>query len=306
MEMPDLTASESRRGIVEAYNRWAFAKELEFKTIDDILEMTIHNDGKHIHVEWREEKGLKYNSTAHDDMEELLKKDPSAKDGPPAEVWVNGVFEGVLHGEMSLSPLLLAIKRATGPGTQMSYYRYDGLIRIEKYFRGMLRKHQVFEHIMDNFIALEDPEIWDSRTLIGTATVRDWIMGGELTSRLHVEELENGDVKFVRPLYNDDVSTADRHFRLFKGRDDVKIAMVKKELDRLRYLASLKHPFVAQKWGEGKGTSATPEKREGDDIFLIDRVPDATEESSVSSNVIFLDEPQESKALSHASSTFSD
>jgi hypothetical protein len=302
--LPDLNAPESRRGIVEAYNRWAFAKELGFRTSDDILELTVHNDRKHIQVEWKESGDLKYTATAHDHMDELLQNDPAAKGGEAAEVWVNGVYEGTLNGEMSVSLLLLAIKRATGPGTRMSYYRYEGLIRIEKYFRGMLRKHQVFEHIMDNLIALEDPEVLDSKTLIGTATVVDWIMGGQLTSRLHVEVLENGDLKFVRPLYNDDISTADRHFGLFKGRDDVKIAMIHKELERLRYLASLKHPFVPKKWGDPKADEETQQHK--NDVILMDKVPDTMDDSSVSSSVVFLEDAEESPALSHASSTFSD
>lgn len=307
--LPDhhhLDAPESRRGIVEAYNRWAFAKELEFKTSQEILELTLHNDGKHIQVQWKETNDSPtYTSTAHDDMEEMLKNDPAVKQGGhAAEVWINGVYEGTLNGEMGLSPLLLAIKRATGPGTRMVYYRYEGLIRIEKYFRGMLRKHQVFEHIMDNLIALEDPEILDSKTLIGTATVGDWIMGGQLTSRLHVEELENGDVKFVRPLYNDDVSTADRHFGLFKGRDDDKIAMVKKELQRLRFLASLKHPFVPKKWEDSPTDQAT-EQHMGT-VVLMDKVPNSMDDASVCSSVVFLEDTEESPSLSHASSTFSE
>jgi hypothetical protein len=308
LQVDYLDAPENRRGIVEAYNRWAFAKELEFKSTDDILGLTVHKDGKHIQVEWKKDTGggdLPYTATAHDLMEELLKNDPAAKGGELAEVWVNGVYEGTLDGEMSLSPLLLAIRRATGPGTRMSYYRYEGLIRIEKYFRGMLRKHQVFEHIMDNLIALEDPEILDSKTLIGTATVADWIMGGQLTSRLHVEVMENGDVKFVRPLYNDDISTADRHFGLFKGRDDVKIAMVRKELDRLRYLASLQHPFESKKWGaDSKADKETQQHK--NDVILMDKVPDTMDDLSVSSSVVFLEDTEDSPALSHASSTFSD
>ena len=31
----------SRRGLVEAYNRWAYSKQLEFKTVDDIEDVTV-------------------------------------------------------------------------------------------------------------------------------------------------------------------------------------------------------------------------------------------------------------------------
>lgn len=252
----------SRRGLVEAYNRWAYSKQLEFKTVDDIENVTVvHNkkkkedDSIHLRVEWKvgPTPNLEpFQYSTPNDMEAWIKNDPAAQSSqnPPAEVWVNGVYEGTLNGEMSLSPILLAIKNAQqGAGTTLCVKRYSsssrgGLIRIEKYFRGMLRKHQVFEHIVDNLIAMEDPEILDSNTtMIGTATLPDWIMGGDLTSRLHIHEMENGDVQFLRPLYFDDVGTADRRIVLSQSRDPEKVAIVKKEIERLRYLATLQHPF---------------------------------------------------------------
>lgn len=291
--MPNLDAPETRRGIVEAYNRWASSKELEFKTVDDVEDVILHNDGIHIQVEWRE-LHRPCRVTKHDDMEALLKQDAATNGGDPAEVWVNGVYEGLLNGEMSLFPLILAIKRANGPGTQLSFCRYEGLIRIEKYFRGMLRKNQVFEHVMDNLITLEDVEVLDSKTLIGTSTLNDWIMGGNLTSRLHVEELDNGDIKFVRPLYNDDIHTADRRFGLFKGRDDDKIALVQKELHRLRFLATLKHPFSCRKITK----QAQKEERTLNNFgtIIVDRVPQEMD-ASVSTSVI-LDEAEASMLAS--------
>lgn len=47
----------------------------------------------------------------------------------------------------------------------------------------------------------------------------------------------------MRPLHNDDISTSDRKFDLKKGQDDEKIALVQAELERLRQLAALDHPF---------------------------------------------------------------
>jgi hypothetical protein len=257
---------------VEAYNRWAYSKQLEFKTVDDINHVTVVQQNKkkkkkdagiHLLVEWKvptSNSSEPFQYSTPKDMEGWIKNDPAAAQSyyqnPPAEVWVNGVHEGTLNGEMSLSPILLAIKNAQqeGSGTTLCVKRYSssssssssrgGLIRIEKYFRGMLRnKHQVFEHILDNLIAMEDPEILDSKTLIGTATLPDWIMGGNLTSRLHIHELENGDVQFLRPLYLDDIGTADRRVVLSNHRDPVLVAIVKKEVERLRYLATLQHPF---------------------------------------------------------------
>lgn len=298
--MPNLDAPETRRGIVEAYNRWASAKELDFKTVDDIVDLIVHSDGRHVQVEWLE-TNRPCRVTRNEDMDALLKQDPAANGGDPAEVWVNGVYAGLLDGEMSLFPLILAVKRATGPGTTLSHCRYEGLIRIEKYFRGMLRKHQVFEHVMDNLITLEDIEVLDSKTLIGTSTLADWIMGGHLTSRLHVEELENGDFKFIRPLYNDDVNTADRRFGLFQGRDDDKLTMVRKELDRLRFLATLKHPFNLTVTNHSQKEETTPNEVS---TIIMDRIPQEMD-TSISSS-IFLDEADESLKSSHSRSTLSE
>jgi len=233
---------EKRRGIVNAYNRWAYAKELDFKTIHDIQNIQAH--GKHLAVEWKKDSTTSWRITRDSDVQDMLKKDPAANEGPSADVWVNGVDVGTLNGSMSLFPILMAIKQATGPGTQLAYKRAEGCIRIEKYFRGMIRKHQLFEHIMDNLIAMEDPQVLGPKKLIGTATLPDWIMGGELTSRLHIEETAEGDLKFTRPLYNDDVATTDRRYSLVKGQDDDKIAIVRVELDRVRHLAGVQHPVA--------------------------------------------------------------
>ena len=83
-------------------------------------------------------------------------------------------------------------------------------------------------------------------TLIGTATLPDWIMGGDLPSRLYTQiDKKEGNVLFLRPLYNDDLGTVDRRFRLKKGVDDEMIAIVKKEVERLCFLAKLPLPYPA-------------------------------------------------------------
>ena len=38
---------------------------------------------------------------------------------------------------------------------------------MERYFRGRPYDEELFEHVMDNLYALEDPEIIDDRTVIG-------------------------------------------------------------------------------------------------------------------------------------------
>jgi hypothetical protein len=50
-------------------------------------------------------------------------------------------------------------------------------------------------------------------------------------------------IRFLRPLYNDDIDTTDRRFELVYGTDDEKIALVETELQRLGQLAELSHPL---------------------------------------------------------------
>ena len=173
-------------------------------------------------------------------MKDLLSMDKAATgEGEPADVWINGVFVMTLTPE-TLEPVLETLSKTASP--KLCFRRLDGLIRIERYFVGMVRGQQVFEHIVDNLYAMEDPEIIDKHTLIGTATLPDWIMGGELTSRICVQELGNGNIKFLRPLRNDDIKTSDRTLELRTGKDDGKIGLVRHELKRLRWLASMNFP----------------------------------------------------------------
>jgi hypothetical protein len=124
---------------------------------------------------------------------------------------------------------------------------HDGccdIVRIERQFWGQVRGQEVYEHILDCLYALEDPQLVDEHTVIGTTTVPDWIMGGDLTSRLWVrEDPHSGNILFLRPLYKDDITTTDRRYELQTGRDDAKIRTVRHELERIRYLASLPDPY---------------------------------------------------------------
>ena len=238
----NLDEPQVRKGIVEAHNRWCFAKSLEFKHVNDILSLSRSNG--HIVVEWKDTPRSIETETRHQDIVNLIENDDSAQiNGPQAEVWVNGEFISVLDGPDTLDPVLEALSRIKS--VKVSLKRSDGLIRVERYFMGGLRdRQQVFDHIMDNLIALEDPQIIDEQILIGTATLPDWIMGGNLTSRLWIQELPNQNILFLRPLRNDDINTSDRKFELIKGQDDEKVQQVQKELKRLRMLAFVKHPFV--------------------------------------------------------------
>jgi hypothetical protein len=309
----DWPSPSCHRGLVEAYNRWAYSKEQEFKTIQDIQDITVHSDGIHVQVEWKIPNFVPYQYCTPDDVESWITDEAQRMDDESsAEVWVNGVYEGRLNGEISsLSAIRLAIQRAQCPGTTLCVKRYSdgGLIRVEKYFRGMLRKRQqVFEHIIDNLIALEDPEILDSKTLIGTATLPDWIMGGNLTSRLHIREMENGDLQFVRPLYNDDIGTSDRKFVLSKSSGDAdKIAVVTKELERLRYLATLQHP-LARKMKTEKPLPEFSNEEAKTVIFDLNNVPadvvlQDREDRSGSSSIVLLSGGENAKTLSDAGSS---
>jgi len=170
---------------------------------------------------------------------------------PPPQVWINGNYHGILTPD-SVPRVLQAVQECASRKLCFKTSTTDSddgqpelwMIRVDRYFRGGLyHRDEVFDHTMDNLIALEDPKILDDKTLIGTATLPDWIMGGMLTSRLYVEELDNGNVLFLRPLYADNIETSDRRFKLIRGGpDDPKIAQVRRELKRLRYLAELPDP----------------------------------------------------------------
>jgi hypothetical protein len=234
----DLESTEVRRGIVEAYNRWCFAKDLPFHRVEDIAQ--ISKSDHHVHVQWnhvqRDERHIR-----NQDIKELIKLDDALNGGPPAEVWINGDFVSILTPD-TLHEVLEAVARIQS--VKVCFKRSEGMIRIEKYFRGMIRAYQVFDHLMDNLYALEDPEILNDSTIIGTATLPDWIMGGNLTSRLWVQQTPEGDILTLRPLREDDVSTSDRTYRLVKGQDDDKIAIMTEELTRLRHLSSLPSPVA--------------------------------------------------------------
>ena len=170
-----------KRGIVEAHNRWAFAREENFAKVEDIDGLSLDKDGEHITVDWKptlrerlfQEEGFIAS------MADVIKKDPAAvQGGEVAEVWINGMFVGTLCGPETVLPILEALSNVTS--RRLAYKRSaDGIIRIERYFGSYLRqKNEIFDHVMDNLIAMEDIEALDTDTLIGTATLSDWIMGG--------------------------------------------------------------------------------------------------------------------------------
>lgn len=241
------SSPQVRRGIVEAHNRWSFAKDLPFVRAEDILSMEEDDQG-HITVKWaddvrRPEKTDRYGGTVIEHLEnDKAAKESSDMETAAAEVWMNGMYIGELAGPSTLQPLVDTVNTKL-KSKKVCYRRSKNLIRIEKYFHGMIRGWEVFEHLLDNLFAMEDAEILDKHTLIGTATLPDWIMGGMLTSRLWLCELPNGNILTQRPLQNDDLRTSDRRYELVQGKDDEKIAIVREELKRLRYLAGLEHPF---------------------------------------------------------------
>ena len=261
----------TRRSIVDAYNRWCFAKDLPFKTIQDIDTLIVpttsseyeNNDNNddndttkdnstksiHYYVKWKDAPIPNITESRLQAVEDVLTKDPSAVgEKEPAEVWINGIFEGMLQ-PTTLSDMIEKVStiKSLNVGVKRSE-NFDNIIRIERRFRGGLRhKQDIFDHIMDNLYALEDVEVLENTTeyttTIGSATLPDWIMGGELTSRLHIrQDKVDGGILFLRPLYDDNITTADRRFRLKKGIDDEMIALVEKELQRIQYLASLPLP----------------------------------------------------------------
>ncbi|GKY99079.1 hypothetical protein MPSEU_000863600 [Mayamaea pseudoterrestris] len=231
---------ECRRALVAAHNRWCFAKDLPFKTINDMQSMRVKN--RHVLVDWSAKRRV-LETIRYQNIAELLASEAAAENEPNIpiqQVWINGVFIANLSPQ-TLDSIIVKISKLESP--KLCYKRSEGMIRIERFFEGGIRNHQVWEHMLDNLIALEDVQLIDEHTLIGTVTLPDWIIGGMLTSRLYVQEQRNGDFMFLRPLMNDDAATSDRTYRLRVGEHDDKIDIVRMELARLRYLAGLEHPF---------------------------------------------------------------
>lgn len=235
---------EVREAILQAHNRWCFAKDETFRRIEDI-ESVVSVDENHIRVKWNDTKHLEH-TIKFKQPSELLREHKSVIGGqPPPEVWINGIM--IAH--LSKDTVAAVLKRVSQTKSCKVCFKQseDGkVIRIDRFFRGGLyHLEEVFDHVMDNLIAMEDPVKLNEKTLIGTATLPDWIMGGLLSSRLFIQEQPNGDLLFLRPLYNDDIKTSDRRFMLKVGRDDDKIKIVAPELKRLMMLAALPAPAQA-------------------------------------------------------------
>lgn len=223
--------------IMEAYNRWCCAKDLPYKTKDDILSIT--PDGPdHVNVHWKQGNHDVEQVIRGDSIEALLRADEACQGDESAEVRINGAFQGVL----TQGTLQSILEKVPKTANKLCYKRSKNRIYIDRYYTSFLRYNQAWDHVWDCVLALEDPKILDSKTIIGTATLSDWIMGGELTSRLWIQD-KGASIVFKRPLYDDDLSTADRKYEI---KDEQRMAMVRAEMDRFRFLAKLRHPYVAK------------------------------------------------------------
>jgi hypothetical protein len=185
-----------RKAIVHAHNRWCFAKDLPFRTVHDIETLTVpkhqtdanvdNYNNSNYYVQW------KYSSVPPiitvsrlQTVKSVLESDPSAKgEKDPAEVWINGIYSGLLEPS-TLDAILAQVSRTPSHNlcVKRSLEDNNNIIRIERRFRGAIRRQQdIFEHVLDNLYAMEDVEILENNerytTIIGTATLPDWIMGG--------------------------------------------------------------------------------------------------------------------------------
>lgn len=196
-----------RRGLVEAYNRWTFARGESFASVDDIQSVIVVSDAvvehQHVTVTWKDtlRKRLFREESLGSNVADLLRNESAAQQdgGETVEVWINGRFVGDLCGPESLCTISQALSAVTS--RRLAYKRCDAgkFVRIERYFGGYLRQqNEIFDHIMDNLIAMEDVEIIDEQTLIGHATLCDWIMGGEYCT---VMQCENATT-YVTPVFS--------------------------------------------------------------------------------------------------------
>jgi hypothetical protein len=291
----------SHLSILQAYNRWNFAKDLSnsFRNLEDII--SVEKDGSHHwKVEWKIpsssiDTGLPDTTVTggtfveevirFENIERLLYDDAQlATDNNTSgnmQVWIQGKLCDQPLNTQTVDAIIqqvipfLACHQAHNHHRFLSYKRSPNRIRIERYYRGMLRNEtQVWDHIWDNLLALEDVEITSmssvpgmveeeekNNVFIGTATLKDWVRGGYyLTSRLYVHD-KGDSIEFLRPLVNDDVLSSDRRYVLTTRKLDDngeirdedllertrhRMRLVRQELDRFRYLASIDHPYRFQ------------------------------------------------------------
>jgi hypothetical protein len=143
--------------ILQAMNRWNFAKDLPLRNLDDIA--SIEKDGPHHwRVEWKEDSATVNDTVVihFEDITRLLQEDAqvSAADEDPWEVWIQGETVGPLNPQTVQD----IIDQLPMTKNRLAYKRSPGRIRIERHYHGMLRKPQVWDHIWDNLLALEDSE----------------------------------------------------------------------------------------------------------------------------------------------------
>eukprot|EP00526_Cylindrotheca_closterium_P016796 CAMPEP_0113625522 /NCGR_PEP_ID=MMETSP0017_2-20120614/13185_1 /TAXON_ID=2856 /ORGANISM="Cylindrotheca closterium" /LENGTH=323 /DNA_ID=CAMNT_0000535643 /DNA_START=190 /DNA_END=1161 /DNA_ORIENTATION=+ /assembly_acc=CAM_ASM_000147 len=236
--------------IVQAYNRWCCAKDFPYKTTEDILSITKQGPD-HVNVKWKKGNHVEQ-VVLGDSIEELLKADEvcTSDDDKTVEVWINGEFQGTLSNNPN--DLQAILQKVPKTANKLCYKRTPDRIHIDRYYTSYLRYNQAWDHVWDNLVALEDPKIIlndsyeeddkNATTIIGTATLNDWIMGGQLTSRMWIQD-KGTSILFQRPLYEDDLETSDRKYEIS---DPKRMEMVRQELTRLQYLAKLRHPYVTQ------------------------------------------------------------
>jgi hypothetical protein len=256
------------RGIVKAYNQWCCAKDIRsFVKEEDSQSIEWANDNDdddeqrktktHIHVQWDKERlGRPLPTTLIATQRDkallrLLEQDEAVTGtGSPAGVWINGDYICELDGsKVNLDAMKMALAKMPSKAQNNNWKLHSsddgngGFIRIERFYHsGIQQRPEVFDHVWDNLVALTDPEILDDRTIIGMATLSDWIMGGNLTSPLWIRD-EGDIILFLRPLRNDNVDSSDRRYQLSTDDDDddennnkttkQTIAMVRGELNRL-------------------------------------------------------------------------
>lgn len=244
--------------LVQAYNRWCCAKDLPYKTTDDIVSITKQGP-EHVNVKWKKGNHVEQVILGNS-IEELLKKDEACTtQEKTAEVWINGEFQGTLSNKPE--DLQAILDKVPKTANKLCYKRTPTRIHIDRYYTSYLRYNQAWDHVWDCVVALEDARMIDDNTIIGTCTLSDWIMGGQLTSRLWVQDKGGTSILFQRPLYEDDLETSDRRYEI---KDPKRMAMVRHELTRLRYLAKLRHPHddAAKIMAERKAANAAAKDNE--------------------------------------------
>merc|ERR1719453_684885 len=142
---------------------------MPFATAEDIQDASEQPDGCVI-VRWRSlqpQDSVEFPGGIASTQDAFRRVVASLEPGHLVTVYLNGRRHATLQGPAtgaSVEDVCRAVAQLRS--TKLCLRSGGGVCRIERFFSGMVRGEEVFEHVMDNLLALEDPHVIDENTVI--------------------------------------------------------------------------------------------------------------------------------------------